>query len=173
MRSRRTLPGHERRRSPVYAGRAARVHRRRAARGVRTFQPERALSQASSTRLAEASQPDVATTESPGRVAVTHRYLIAQNQEWAVVIGIRDFNRIIEQLDECIPSGWADLWLAAAGAAAALGVSALVGALTLPPTLPGTASMLWTLMAAGAAMFCLCMVGYVTQRRNPGKRSAS
>jgi hypothetical protein len=102
-------------------------------------------------------------------VSVTRRYLIAQNQEWAVVIGIRDFNRILEQLDECIPTGWADLWLAAAGAAAALGVSALVGALTLPSTLPGTASMLWTLMAAGAAIFFLCMVGYVTQRRNPGK----
>jgi hypothetical protein len=102
-------------------------------------------------------------------VYVTQRYAISQNQESAVVIGMRDYNRLIERLDGCKPGGWADLWLAVAGAGAALAASTLVGALTLPVTLSGTRDVLWVLTAAGAAIFCLCMVGYLTQRRNHGK----
>jgi len=85
------------------------------------------------------------------------------------VIGMRDYNRLIERLDGCKPGGWADLWLAVAGAGAAMVVGALVGALTLPVTLSGTRDVLWVLTAAGAAIFFLCMVGYLTQRRNHGK----
>jgi hypothetical protein len=109
------------------------------------------------------------STESRDQVYVTRRYAISQSQESAVVIGMRYYDRLIERLDGCKPGGWADLWLAVAGAAAALGVSALVGALTLPSTLAGTVDVLWALLAAGAAIFCLCMIGYLTQRRNHGK----
>jgi hypothetical protein len=82
---------------------------------------------------------------------------------------MRDYNRLIERLGGCKPGDWADLWLAFVGAAATLGVSALVGALTLPPTMSGTVDVLWALMAAGAAIFWLCMIGYLTQRRSHGK----
>lgn len=102
-------------------------------------------------------------------VYVTQRYAISQNQEPAVVIGMRDYNRLIERLDGCKPGSWADLWLAVAGAGAALAVSALIGALTLPVDLSGTKDALWVLTAAGASIFCLCMIGYLTQRRSHAK----
>ena len=61
------------------------------------------------------------------------------------------------------------MWLALAGTAAGLSVSALVAALTLQRALSGTADVLWVLMATGIIIFCLCVLGYVTQRRNQGK----
>jgi hypothetical protein len=107
--------------------------------------------------------------ESQDQVYFTRRYAVSQSQEPAVVIGMRDYNRLIERLDGCRRGDWTDLWLAVAGAAAGLGVSALVGALTLPPAMSGAVGVLWVLMAAGVAMFCLCMIFYLTQRRNHGK----
>jgi hypothetical protein len=104
--------------------------------------------------------------ESQEPVYVTYRYAVSQGQEAAVVIGLRDYNRLIERLDGFRSRDWTDLWLAAAGAAAALGVSALIGALTLPPALPGPVDVLWALVSAGTAIFCLCMIGYFTQRRH-------
>jgi hypothetical protein len=102
-------------------------------------------------------------------VYVTQRYAVSQSQEPAVVIGMRDYDRLIERLDSCKPGSWTDLWLAVAGAGAALATGALVGALTLPVTLPGTRDVLWVLAAAGAAIFGLSIVAYLTQRRNHGK----
>ena len=69
----------------------------------------------------------------------------------------------------CKPSGWADLWLTGVGAGAALAVGALVGALTLPSNLPGTKDVLWTLTAAGAFVMLICLVAYLTQRREHGE----
>jgi hypothetical protein len=103
---------------------------------------------------------------SQDQVFFTRRYAISESQESAVVIGMRDYDRLIQRLDGCKPGGWADLWLTIAGAAAALGVGALVGGLTLPPTLSATVDVLWALVATGATIFCLCIVGYLTQRRN-------
>jgi len=102
-------------------------------------------------------------------VYVTKRYAVPQNQEPAVAIGMADYNRLIERLDECKPRGWADLWLAVAGAGVALAVGALVGALTLPVSVSAVRDVLWVLTAAGVAIFCLCMTGYLTQRHDHGK----
>lgn len=107
--------------------------------------------------------------ESQEPVYVTYRYAIPEGQEAAVVIGLRDYNRLIERLDGVRARDWADLWLATVGAAAALGVSALVGALTLPPALPGPTEVLWVLVSAGTVIFCLSMIGYLTQRRHYGQ----
>ena len=63
---------------------------------------------------------------------VTQRYTVAQGEEQAVVISIREYNRLIERLEASKQSGWADLWLAGAGAGVAVAMGALVGALTLP-----------------------------------------
>jgi hypothetical protein len=51
-------------------------------------------------------------------------------------------------------------------------MGALVGALTLPPTLSGTVDVLWAVMAAGTAIFVLCVMGYFTQRCEHGKEIA-
>jgi hypothetical protein len=98
-------------------------------------------------------------------VCVTQQYVVSQGQEPGVVISMRDYDRLIERLEGCKPGGWADLWLAGFGAGAALAVSALVGALTLPVTLSGTRDVLWVLTAAGAVILVLCLVAYLTQRR--------
>ena len=66
----------------------------------------------------------------------------------------------------CRPHGWADLWLALAGAGAALALGALVAALTAPAALAG---VLWALTGAGAAVFALSLFGYLTQRRDHGR----
>ena len=68
----------------------------------------------------------------------TQRYTVTQGEEQAVVIGVRDYNRLIERLDGCKPGGWADLWLAGVGAGVAVAIAALVGALTLPVAMSGT-----------------------------------
>jgi len=59
----------------------------------------------------------------------TQRYVVTPGEEQAVIIGIRDYNRLIERLNGCKPGGWADLWLAGASAGVAVLISALVGAL--------------------------------------------
>jgi hypothetical protein len=102
-------------------------------------------------------------------VYVTQRYAVSQTQESAVIISMRNYDHLIERLDSCKPGGWAELWLAIAGAGAALAAGALVGALTLPVILSGTRDVLWALTAAGAAILALCLVGYLTQRRDHGK----
>ena len=98
-------------------------------------------------------------------VYVTHCYTVPQARESAVVIGVRDYNRLLERLDALKSQDWSELWLAVAGAGAALAVSALVGALTLSASLSGTINVLWALTAAGSAVFCLCVIGYLTQQR--------
>jgi hypothetical protein len=65
--------------------------------------------------------------------------------------------------------GWADLWLFGAGVGAALAVGAFVTALTLPAAQPGTRDVLWVLTGAGAVILVLCLVGYLTQRRDHGR----
>lgn len=100
---------------------------------------------------------------------VTYQYVVSQGQEPGVVLSVRDLDRLIERLDGCKPSGWADLWLALAGAGAALAAGALVGALTLPAALAGTRDVLWALTGAGVVIFALCLFGYLTQRNDHGK----
>jgi hypothetical protein len=102
-------------------------------------------------------------------VRVTKRYEVAQSDQPGVVISVRDYDRLIERLDGCKPGGWADLWLAGVGAGIALATAALVGGLTLPVTLAGTRDVLWAVTAAGGVVFCLCLVGYLTQRRDHAK----
>jgi peptidoglycan/LPS O-acetylase OafA/YrhL len=99
---------------------------------------------------------------------VTRRYAIPQVRETAVVIGMRDRDRLIERLDGCKRDGWADFWLAVAGAGAAVGGGALLAALTPPPPMSAPVDVPWVLMGAGTAIFLLCMIGYLTQRRNHG-----
>jgi hypothetical protein len=103
-----------------------------------------------------------------GQVYVTQRYAVAQGQEPAVVISMREYERIIERLDGCKRGGWADLWLAGVGVGAALAISAFVGALTLPATSSGCRDVLWALTATGAVAFVLCLAAYFTQRRQRG-----
>ena len=100
---------------------------------------------------------------------VTYRYVVSQGQEPGVVLSVRDLDRLIERLDGCRPSDWADLWLALAGAGAALAAGALVGALTLPAALAGARDVLWALFSAGVVIFALCLFGHLTQRHDHGK----
>jgi hypothetical protein len=97
----------------------------------------------------------------------TQRYIVPRGEERAVIISIRDYNRLIERLDGCKPGGWADLWLAGAGAGVAILIGALVGALTVPTALSGTRDALWAITGGGLIMLLLCLVGFFTQR--PGQ----
>jgi hypothetical protein len=97
---------------------------------------------------------------------VTRKFVVSQGQEPGVVIAMSDYDRLIERLDDCKPSGWADLWLAGAGAGAALAAAALVGVLTMSVTPSGTRGVLWALTAAGTTVFALCLVGYLAHRRD-------
>ena len=99
-------------------------------------------------------------------VRVTKHYEVAPSDQPGVVISVRDYDRLIERLEGCKRGGWADLWLAGVGAGVALATAALVGGLTLPVTLTGTRDVLWAVTAAGSVVFCLCLVGYLTQRRD-------
>lgn len=107
------------------------------------------------------------SADSPGRQEYTpYIYVLSQGQEQGVVLSVRDLDRFIERARACRPSGWTDLWLALVGAGAALAVGALVAALTVPAALAGS---MWALTGAGAAIFALCLFGYLTQRRNQGR----
>jgi hypothetical protein len=113
------------------------------------------------------------STDSLGESTVfTHRYMVKQGEEQAVVIGVRDYNRLIERLDGCTPGGWADLWLAGVGAGVAVVMGALVGALTLPGAMSGTRDALWAVTGGGAIMLLLCLFGYFTQRRGNDRELA-
>lgn len=101
-------------------------------------------------------------TPGPGQAYVPCIYVLSQGQEPGVVLSVRDLDRFIERAHACRPSGWAELWLALAGAGAALAVGALVVALTAPAAL---ADVMWALTGAGTAVFALCLLGYLTQRR--------
>jgi hypothetical protein len=102
----------------------------------------------------------------------TQRYTLTQSEEQAVVIGVRDYDRLIERLDGCKPGGWADLWLAGVGAGVAVVMGALVGALTLPASMSGTRDALWAVTGGGVVVLLLCLVGYLTQRRDHGREIA-
>ena len=102
----------------------------------------------------------------------TQRYTVMQGEEQAVVIGVRDYNRLIERLDGCKPGGWADLWLAGVGAGVAVAIAALVGALTLPVAMSGTRDALWAVTGGGMVVWLLCLVGYFTQRRDHSREIA-
>ena len=85
--------------------------------------------------------------------------------EPAAVIPVRQLDRIIERLEDCRLKGWAALWLAGLGVDATLALGALVGALSLPSSSSGVSDVLWALTATGAVVFILCLVAYLTQRR--------
>jgi len=104
-----------------------------------------------------------------GSVYVTQQYAVSQTEEPGVVISVRDYDRLIERLDGCKAGGWADLWLFGAGAAASLAASTLVTALTLSAAQSGARNVLWVLTGAGAVILVLCLVGYLTQRRDRGR----
>ena len=52
---------------------------------------------------------------------------------------------------------------------AALAAGALVTALTLPVAQSGVRDVLWVLTGAGVVILVLCLVGYLTQRRDRGR----
>jgi hypothetical protein len=83
-----------------------------------------------------------------------------------VVIGARDFERLIERLQGCDRGDWGELWLAGVGAGVAVAAAAGVGALTLPTTLTGLIDVLWAVAAAGILVAVLCLIGYLTRRRD-------
>jgi FtsH-binding integral membrane protein len=56
-----------------------------------------------------------------------------------------------------------------AGAGAALAAGALVTALTLSVAQSGARDVLWVLTGAGAVVLVLCLIGYLTQRRDRGR----
>lgn len=102
-------------------------------------------------------------------VLVTRRYAVQQSDESAVVIGVREYERLAERLDACKAGGWGELWLAGAGAGVAVAAAALVTALSLPANLIGISDVLWTATVAGAVVTALCLFGYFSQRRDHGK----
>ena len=86
-----------------------------------------------------------------------------------MVISARDYERLIERLQGCRPGGWGELWLAGVGGGVAVAAATAVGALTLPPTLAGIISVLWVVTVAGSVIMVLCLVGYLSQRRDHGR----
>jgi hypothetical protein len=100
---------------------------------------------------------------------VTQRYEIAESVESAIVISVRDYERIVERLKTCRQHGWGELWLAGFSSGAAAAAATLVTVLALPGTLIGTRDVLWTVTAAGAIVAIVCLLGYFTQRRDHGK----
>jgi len=103
---------------------------------------------------------------------VTQRYTVAQGEEQAVVISVREYDRLIERLEACKQGSWADLWLAGVGAGVAVSMGALVGALTLPAAMSGTRVALWVATGCGLVVLLLCLFGYFGQRRDHGKEIA-
>lgn len=106
----------------------------------------------------------------PESAYVAQGYTVPQRREPGVVMSEREYDRLIERLDGCKQTGWADLWLAGVGAGAALAVGALTGALTFASGLPsGSKDVLWALTATGAVVLILCLVAYISQRSEHGK----
>jgi hypothetical protein len=112
-------------------------------------------------------------TEDPSggkAVVFNHRLTVRQGVEPAVVISKRQYLRLIERLDGCKQRGWAELWLAGAGAGATLAVGALVGIKTLPQAPePGARNVLWVMVALGVLAAGICALAYLNQRHNQGK----
>jgi hypothetical protein len=106
------------------------------------------------------------STEPQESVSVTQRYTVPQREEPGVVMSARDLDRLVERLDGCRPGGWGELWLAGVGAGIATASTAAVGALTLPASLAVRIDVLWAASAAGLLVTVLCLVGYLTQRRD-------
>lgn len=102
-------------------------------------------------------------------ILVTQQFAVPLDEQPGVVIGARDFERLIERLDGCKPGGWGELWLAGIGAGVAVAASAAVGALTLPTTLTTLVGILWAVTVAATLVTILCLVGYLTQRRGLAK----
>jgi len=102
-------------------------------------------------------------------VSVTQRYTVPQVEEPGVVISTRDYERLIERLDGCRPGGWGELWLAGVGGGIAVAAATAIGALTLPPTMTGLIGVLWVVTIAGSIIMVLCLVGYLSQRRDHGR----
>jgi hypothetical protein len=105
----------------------------------------------------------------PVSVSVTQRYTVPQGEEPGVVISTRDYERLIERLEGCRPGGWGELWLAGVGGGLAVAAATAVGALTLPPALTGIIDVLWAVTVAGCVITTLCLVGYLSQRRDNGR----
>lgn len=105
-------------------------------------------------------------------VQVTQRYTVPLSEEPAVVISVRDYERLIERLDGCKPGGWGDLWLAGVGASVALAATVGVTAATLSPALAGTRDVMWAVTVAGAVLTLVCLIAYFTQRRDRSKEIA-
>lgn len=106
----------------------------------------------------------------PNTVIVTNATTVQQNEEPGVLINTRQFNRYLQRLGGCAPSGWADLWLALAGVSCGLAVTAIVTRLTLPPTAPAAQkTVLLMLTILGVICTVLCLGGYFTQREQRAK----
>jgi hypothetical protein len=105
----------------------------------------------------------------PASVSVTRRYTVPQGEEPGVLISARDYERLIERLEGCRPGGWGELWLAGVGGGLAVAAATAVGALTLPLTLTGIINALWVVTVAGSVIMVLCLVGYLSQRRDHGR----
>lgn len=103
----------------------------------------------------------------PELAYVNQGYSVRQSREPGVLISERQYRRYIERLDRCKPGGWSEVWLAIAGAAAGVAGASLIGALSLPPTVPSaTRDILWVLTGAGSVIFGLCLIAYVTRRHD-------
>jgi hypothetical protein len=105
-------------------------------------------------------------------VSFTQSYTVQQSNQQAVVISVRQYERLIERLDGCKQGGWGDLWLAGVGAGVALAAAAGVTATTLPKELATTRNVLWAATVAGIALAAVCLVAYFTQRRDHAKEIA-
>jgi len=105
-------------------------------------------------------------------VSFTQSYTVRQSNQLAVVITVRQYERLIERLDGCKQGGWGDLWLAGVGAGVALAAAAGVTAATLPEALAVTRNVLWAATIAGVVLAVVCLVAYFTQRRDHGKEIA-
>ena len=103
-------------------------------------------------------------------VQVSNTLDVAESREPGVLIRKREYERLVERVGGCRPSGWGDLWLAVAGIGGGLAAAALVTVIALPASVPGgDEDILWMLVLLGCIVLALCLAAYCGQRHHHGQ----
>lgn len=122
------------------------------------------------TRACVLSMTNPDTPSGSNVVVVNNAMMVRESQEPGVLINARQYKRYLDRLEDCIPSGWSDLWLALTGIGGGLAITAFVTRLTLPSTASATPKMVTLMLTVlGVVCFILCIIGYLTQRQQHGK----
>ena len=98
-------------------------------------------------------------------VSISQSLIVEQKDEPAIVITKRQYDRLIQRLDEATPNGWPELWLTGAGVGGGLAAAAIAGVFTLAPTSTAR-GVLWTLVALGIVATVACVAAFLSLRHN-------